>query len=132
MTIKRKTKGKPDEIDIEVGRRLRNRRAILGMSQEKLGELIGLTFQQVQKYEKGTNRVAAGRLYRFSKILDVPVNYFFDDIEDLMAEDERKHITTKMSCNQIKALRLMPLNSDKTQKAVVAILEEGERCSQSH
>lgn len=75
---KMKTKGTPNEMDIHVGQRLRVRRSLLGLSQEKLAESIGLTFQQIQKYERGTNRVSAGRLFELSKILDVPVSYFFE------------------------------------------------------
>jgi transcriptional regulator with XRE-family HTH domain len=74
----RKTKGTPDPVDVHVGQRLRVRRSLLGLSQEKLAESIGLTFQQIQKYERGMNRISAGRLYQFSKILDVPVTYFYD------------------------------------------------------
>lgn len=74
-----KTKGKPNSIDEHVGMRLRQRRSILGLSQERLAEAIGLTFQQVQKYERGTNRVSASKLYEFSKILNVPISYFFDE-----------------------------------------------------
>lgn len=76
----KKTKGLPDKIDVHVGSRLRVRRTLLGMSQEKLAGAIGLTFQQVQKYERGLNRISAGRLYQFSRILDIPVSYFFDNI----------------------------------------------------
>jgi len=68
----------PNPVDIHVGGRLRMRRSMLGMSQETLAESVGLTFQQVQKYERGSNRVSASRLYQFSKILDVPVAYFFE------------------------------------------------------
>ncbi len=75
---KRKTKGSPDQVDIHVGQRLRVRRTLLGMSQEKLAEAVGITFQQIQKYERGTNRVSAGRLFQFSRILDTPVSYFYD------------------------------------------------------
>ncbi|HET8728189.1 MAG TPA: helix-turn-helix transcriptional regulator [Alphaproteobacteria bacterium] len=76
---------KPHPIDVHVGRRVRLRRTLLGMSQEKLGEAIGLTFQQVQKYERGANRVGASRLYDLSRVLDVPVSYFFDDAPDVLA-----------------------------------------------
>lgn len=79
---KRKTKGTPDKVDVHVGQRLRVRRSLLGMSQEKLAEAIDLTFQQVQKYERGINRISAGRLFQFSKILDVPIGYFYDRIGD--------------------------------------------------
>ena len=77
---RRKSDG-PNPIDVHVGSRVRLRRTLLGMSQEKLGEAIGLTFQQVQKYERGANRIGASRLYDLSRVLDVPVSFFFDDIK---------------------------------------------------
>ncbi len=77
---KRKTKGTANSVDVHVGQRLRVRRSLLGLSQEKLADAIGLTFQQVQKYERGMNRISAGRLYQFSKILDVPVAFFFEQL----------------------------------------------------
>ncbi|ATO56822.1 helix-turn-helix domain-containing protein [Bartonella sp. 1-1C] len=73
-----KTRKKPDPMDIYVGTRIRLRRNILGLTQEKLGEKLGITFQQIQKYEKGTNRVGASRLQAIAEIMDVPVSYFFD------------------------------------------------------
>jgi transcriptional regulator with XRE-family HTH domain len=72
----------PNPIDVHVGRRLRLRRTLLGMSQERLGELLGLTFQQVQKYERGANRIGSSRLYELGQILDVPVSFFFDDMPE--------------------------------------------------
>ncbi len=72
--------GKPNPIDVHVGGRVRLRRTLLGMSQEKLGEALGLTFQQVQKYERGANRIGASRLFDLSRVLDVPVSFFFDDM----------------------------------------------------
>jgi transcriptional regulator with XRE-family HTH domain len=68
----------PDPVDKHVGNRMRMRRLMLGMSQAKLADQLGLTFQQVQKYEKGSNRVGAGRLHQLSHILDVPVSFFFE------------------------------------------------------
>lgn len=68
----------PNPIDVHVGSRMRLRRTLLGMSQVKLGEAIGLTFQQVQKYERGANRIGASRLFDLSQVLDVPVSFFFD------------------------------------------------------
>ena len=70
---------RPNPTDIYVGSRVRMRRKMMGMSQEKLGERLGITFQQIQKYEKGTNRVGASRLQKISEILEVPVSYFFPD-----------------------------------------------------
>lgn len=73
-------------VETYVGSRVRLRRTLLGMSQEHLGERLGLTFQQVQKYEKGANRISAGTLYQLSQILDVPVAFFYDGFEDGSAE----------------------------------------------
>ena len=70
--------GKPNPVDVHVGGRVRLRRTLLGMSQEKLGEAIGLTFQQVQKYERGANRIGASRLWDLSRVLDCPMSYFFE------------------------------------------------------
>ena len=67
-------------VDVHVGARMRQRRTLLGMSQEKLGTAVGLTFQQIQKYESGSNRIGSSRLYEFAKVLDVPVSYFFDEM----------------------------------------------------
>lgn len=77
-----KPEGRPRPVDFHVGSRLKLRRTLAGMSQEKLGEKVGLTFQQIQKYERGANRIGASRLFEFSQILDVPVSYFFDDMPD--------------------------------------------------
>lgn len=68
-------------VDIYVGTRLKIRRLELGLSQNKIGEMTGITFQQVQKYEKGSNRIGSSRLYEFAKILKVPVSYFFEQYE---------------------------------------------------
>src|SRR5271163_504836 len=76
---------KPNPIDIHVGSRVRLRRNMLGLSQEKLGEAIGLTFQQVQKYERGANRIGASRLMELSGVLDVPVSFFFDETDPVRA-----------------------------------------------
>ncbi|TCS65053.1 helix-turn-helix domain-containing protein [Varunaivibrio sulfuroxidans] len=74
--------GVPRPVDVHVGARLRQRRTLIGMSQEKLGEAVGLTFQQIQKYERGANRIGASRLFELSQILDVPVSYFFEDMSN--------------------------------------------------
>ncbi len=78
----RKPKGRANAIDGHVGSRVRTQRMLLGLNQTQLGDALGLTFQQVQKYEKGSNRVGASRLYQLSKILDVPVSYFYEDMPD--------------------------------------------------
>lgn len=81
---------RPNPVDIHVGGRVRLRRTMLGMSQEKLGEAIGLTFQQVQKYERGTNRIGSSRLFELSKVLDVPIPFFFDEMPPEVAGKARR------------------------------------------
>ncbi len=81
MTQRRHGSEYPHPVDVHVGGRVRLRRTLLGMSQEKLGDALGLTFQQVQKYERGTNRIGASRLYHLSRVLDVPVEFFFEDFD---------------------------------------------------
>jgi len=79
------SKGKPNPIDVHVGVRIRMRRTMLGLSQTTLGEQLGLTFQQIQKYERGTNRVSSSRLFDLTRVLDVPLAYFFDGMGDHIA-----------------------------------------------
>lgn len=87
----------PNPVDVHVGSRIRLRRQLLRMSQEKLGDELGVTFQQVQKYERGANRVGASRLYRLSRVLEVPVQFFFEGLNDqesmgMMAENDQTPI----------------------------------------
>lgn len=77
-----KTKGKPDYVDVYVGEQLRLIRIWKGLSQEKLAKAMDLSFQQIQKYERGKNRISAGRLYHLSKILGVSIPYFYEGLED--------------------------------------------------
>ena len=78
--VKGEREHRASPIDAHVGSRVRLRRTLLGMSQEKLGEALGLTFQQVQKYERGVNRIGASRLFELARVLDVPIGFFFDDL----------------------------------------------------
>lgn len=71
----------PHPVDVHVGRRVRERRMLMGLSQEQLARLLGVTFQQIQKYERGTNRVGASRLVELARILEVPVTWFFEGLE---------------------------------------------------
>ena len=82
----RKPRAKP--LDGHIGQRLRQRRTLIGMSQEKLADAVGLTFQQIQKYEKGTNRIGASRLWQFCRVLDVPPSYFFEAISSTPYAEE--------------------------------------------
>ena len=86
----RATKGGPNPIDAHVGARVRLRRTLLGLSQEKLGQALGLTFQQVQKYERGVNRIGASRLYSLSRVLDVPITFFYEDLPAALAMGARR------------------------------------------
>ncbi|MDE1900857.1 MAG: helix-turn-helix transcriptional regulator [Alphaproteobacteria bacterium] len=70
----------PDPVDIHVGARMRVRRNLIGLSQEQLGKALGLTFQQIQKYERGTNRMGSSRLFQVAQILSVPISYFFEEM----------------------------------------------------
>ncbi|MCX7345395.1 MAG: helix-turn-helix transcriptional regulator [Alphaproteobacteria bacterium] len=94
------TRRDPNFVDVHVGSRIRMRRQFVGMSQEKLGELLGITFQQVQKYEKGSNRISASRLYYTAKILGVPVQFFFEELpgsEERTSQDETREQDTVLS-----------------------------------
>ncbi len=83
--------GKPHPVDVHVGARVWMRRTLLGMTQTDLGDALGLTFQQVQKYERGTNRISASRLYGLSQVFDVTVEYFFEDMPpDIAANSPAK------------------------------------------
>lgn len=109
--------GGPNPIDVHVGARLRLRRTLLGMSQEKLGQAIGLTFQQVQKYERGANRIGASRLFELSRVLDVPVSFFFDDMPvDAMSKGGR----TGHSAEDGDGLELDPMAKRETLELVRA------------
>lgn len=77
--------GAPNPIDIHVGSRLRLRRTLLGLSQGELAARLGLTFQQIQKYERGANRISASRIFDMGRVLDVPASFFFDDMPDELA-----------------------------------------------
>jgi transcriptional regulator with XRE-family HTH domain len=92
-------KKKPNPTDTHVGSRIRLRRNMLGMSQEKLGENLGITFQQIQKYEKGTNRVGASRLQAIANILGVPVAFFFEDLPGHDGSAENRGFAEDTSAN---------------------------------
>jgi len=82
----------PNPVDVHVGGRLRERRTMLGLSQQEVGRLLGITFQQIQKNERGTNRMSASRLFEAARALDTNVQYFFDDMPAEVAAYGRKHI----------------------------------------
>jgi transcriptional regulator with XRE-family HTH domain len=123
---------KPNPVDTHVGSRVRLRRMLLGMSQERLGDAMGLTFQQVQKYEKGVNRIGASRLFHISRILDVPVQFFFEEAPQLngpavagMAEPESQTFILEF-LNSREGLELnrafVKIGDAKVRKSVVDLV----------
>jgi transcriptional regulator with XRE-family HTH domain len=124
-------KKSPDPTDKHVGSRVRMRRLMLGMSQEKLGDALGLTFQQVQKYEKGTNRIAASRLQHLAQLLQVPVPFFFEGAPQAgkkSASDAPSpaYVTEFLSTADGLALTeaFMRLKNAKLRRAIVHLVEE--------
>jgi transcriptional regulator with XRE-family HTH domain len=113
----------PNPVDVEVGRRIRTRRLAKGISQTALGRPLGVTFQQIQKYEKGVNRVGAGRLQQIAELLDVPVSFFFGTTDG----DSRDTKTVMGFIDTAHAVRLMRaysrIENRKVQYAVVDLVE---------
>ena len=112
--------GKPNPIDVHVGGRIRLRRTLLGMSQERLGDAIGLTFQQVQKYERGANRVGASRLFDLSRVLDVPVSFFFEDISDIASQQSPRMMVAGLAEEPDDSFDADPLTKRETLELVRA------------
>lgn len=115
-------------IDIQVGNRVRIRRMLIGMSQERLGDLLGLTFQQVQKYEKGLNRVGAGRLFEVSRILNVPIDFFYEGVRTKLDPGELESLTPVMefiSSGEGRQLSLafMKIKDTKVRKRVLDLVK---------
>ncbi|MBT3306147.1 MAG: helix-turn-helix transcriptional regulator [Alphaproteobacteria bacterium] len=111
--------GVPNPVDIHVGSRVRLRRTLLGLSQEKLGDAVGLTFQQIQKYERGANRIGASRLFQLCNILDVPITFFFDEMPGGLKTAEAQVVRGLQEQEQ-KTLQLDPLARRETLELVRA------------
>lgn len=128
-------KGKPHDVDIHVGGRVRLRRSALGLSQDQLGAAIGLSFQQVQKYERGANRIGASRLYEMSKVLHIPISYFFESFDGLSLAEEGDSTYKPDPVMKRETLELMrayhqildPKQRKKILKLVQALAEESQR-----
>ncbi|MBU6299274.1 MAG: helix-turn-helix transcriptional regulator [Alphaproteobacteria bacterium] len=124
-------KKQANPIDAQVGNRLRLRRMMIGMSQERLGELLGLTFQQVQKYEKGVNRIGAGRLFEIARILGVPIYYFYESVAEHppgspgFAESETPPVLEFVSSGEGLQLSLayMRIKDPKVRKRVLDLVK---------
>lgn len=115
--LPKKKPGETSPIDIHVGARLRQRRTLLGMSQGKLGDTVGLTFQQIQKYERGANRIGASRLYDLSRVLDVSIAYFFEEMPDEISKQRYKSINKHLS-NDVSAFETDDITRRETLELV--------------
>ena len=121
------SKGFPNPIDVHVGRRIRQRRTLLGIAQETLAEAIGLTFQQVQKYEHGRNRLGSSRLFDVAQVLDVPVSHFFEEMEAGVADKSPSRLMgVPMSKLQKAAVEPDPLVKRETLELVRAYYKIGQ------
>ncbi|WP_210485199.1 helix-turn-helix domain-containing protein [Microvirga antarctica] len=120
-------KKSPTAVDRHIGTQVRRRRMALGMSQEALGEALGLTFQQIQKYEKGTNRIGAGRLLHIASILDVGIEFFFEGVAFLgvSVPSERRGMTEFLACPDSDRLveSFIRLKDDRTRRTVADLVD---------
>ncbi|SDY64077.1 Transcriptional regulator, contains XRE-family HTH domain [Jannaschia faecimaris] len=113
-------------VDVHVGARVRHRRWLVGMTQQQLAEAVGIKFQQIQKYETGTNRVSASRLWEISEALDVPVDYFFQGLKEGTASAEGQDIVAdKESLELVRAYYAMPKNQRRRLFELACSLSEG-------
>ena len=132
----RTPQGEPNPVDIHVGNRIRIRRNILGWSQEKLGDLLGLTFQQIQKYEKGMNRVSASRLWEFSVVFDSPISFFYDDIDKTVAKQSPRMFSNPeagVSLNEdLEVFNVDPMLKQETLELVRAYYKIQNRQAARH
>jgi transcriptional regulator with XRE-family HTH domain len=115
----------PDPIDVHVGKRLKLRRNMLKMSQDQLANLVGVTFQQIQKYENGTNRISASRLFKIAKALDTPISFFFEGFEstdsgDYSYADQSNTSQTSEAAVHEEKKRFDPIMDNKTLELVSA------------
>jgi transcriptional regulator with XRE-family HTH domain len=114
-------------IDIEVGKRIRLRRIEKGLSQTELGDHLGITFQQVQKYENGVNRVGASRLNKIAELLQVPISFFFHADGGVKSKTEKHDIDTSLFANAANSVRLLKafskIDDEAVQRKIIALVE---------
>lgn len=133
----RTPQGEPNPIDVHVGNRIRLRRTLLGLSQEKLASLLGLTFQQVQKYERGMNRVGASRLWDIGKVLEVPVGFFYEDMDKEVANQSPRMFSIPDSTpaelsDNAEEVDLDPMHRQETIELVKAYYKIANRKAAKH
>ncbi|PWR22460.1 helix-turn-helix domain-containing protein [Zavarzinia aquatilis] len=114
---------KANPVDVHVGARVKLRRQLLGFSQTELGNALDLTFQQVQKYEKGTNRISASKLHKMAEVLDVPISFFFDGVEGTKTESESGDLDLMSRAETISLVRAYYLIEDEAvRRKVIELL----------
>ena len=133
----RTPQGEPNPIDVHVGNRIRLRRTLLGLSQEKLASLLGLTFQQVQKYERGMNRVGASRLWDIGKVLEVPIGFFYEDMDIEVANQSPRMFSIPDSmptelAEENENVDLDPMHRQETIELVKAYYKISNRKAAKH
>lgn len=133
----RTPQGEPNPIDVHVGNRIRLRRTLLGLSQEKLASLLGLTFQQVQKYERGMNRVGASRLWDIGKVLEVPIGFFYEDMDKEVANQSPRMFSIPDSmptelAEDNENIDLDPMHRQETIELVKAYYKISNRKAAKH
>lgn len=133
----RTPQGEPNPIDVHVGNRIRLRRTLLGLSQEKLASLLGLTFQQVQKYERGMNRVGASRLWDIGKVLEVPIGFFYEDMDKEVANQSPRMFSIPDSmptelAEENENVDLDPMHRQETIELVKAYYKISNRKAAKH
>ena len=121
------TKKSPNPVDVHVGRRVRIRRVLAGMSQTALAEGLGLTFQQLQKYESGSNRISASRLWQISQILDVPIAWFFLGLGDDQEEDTEGLRSKRDTLELVRNIGRCPPDVRKQLRGLVKIVPTASR-----
>lgn len=133
----RTPQGEPNPIDVHVGNRIRLRRTLLGLSQEKLASMLGLTFQQVQKYERGMNRVGASRLWDIGKVLEVPIGFFYEDMDKEVANQSPRMFSIPDShptelAEEDENIDLDPMHRQETIELVKAYYKIPNRKAAKH
>ncbi|WP_179380136.1 helix-turn-helix domain-containing protein [Jannaschia marina] len=119
-------------VDIHVGKRIRHRRWIVGMTQQQLAEKVGIKFQQIQKYETGMNRVSASRLWEISETLEVPVGHFFEGLnDDAQAGEGYDFLSDKEAMELIRAYYAMPENQRRKLFDLARVLSDAPAGSRS-
>ena len=129
--------GQPNPVDVHVGNRIRLRRTLLGYSQEKLASMLGLTFQQVQKYERGNNRVGASRLWDIGKVLEVPIGFFYEDMDKEVANQSPRMFSIPDShpmelAEEEENIDLDPMHRQETIELVKAYYKIPNRKAAKH